>query len=137
MKKFNDFMYDGSKWKVALFTFSFFFVFSCLLITVLGMTASDSGVDVVTTRIKISVVISSAFTLFVMNLISMSKQSQKFWDKAKEVELFIDEAETLEELKAIYEGEFATLRQMSLGTPHRYEVLRILTIMDTKSKYLK
>ena len=136
MKKFNDFMYGGSKWKVALFTFSFFFAFSCSFFIGIELI---SGIDIIaiSKSVMVSTILSGIFTLLVMNLISMSKQSQLFWDKAKEVELFIGEAETIEEIKAIYEGEFVTLKQMSSGTPHRYEVLRLLTIMDTKSKYLK
>lgn len=136
MKKFNDFMYDGPSWKVALFTFLFFVTISTSFFVGIEMITNADNIFVVR-QVIVSAILSGAFTLLVMNMISMSKQSQKFWDKAKEVELFINEAETLEELKAIFEGEFVTLKQMSMGYPHQYEIVRLLTIMHTKSDYLK
>ena len=136
MKKFNDFMYDGPRWKVALFTFLFFVTIGTSLFIGLEMITNTDGVSILR-QLSVSSVISGAFTLLVIHMISMGKESQKFWNKAKEVELFINEAETLEELKAIYEGEYATLKQMSMGHPHQYEIVRLLTIMRTKSDYLK
>lgn len=136
MKKFNDFMYDGSRWKVALFTFSFFFTFCFLLFVGIEIISGTNVISILKQSI-VSAVMSGVLTLLVMSMISIGKQSQKFWNKAKEVELFINEAETLEELKAIHEGEFTTLKQMSLGTPHNHELLRLFTIMDTKANYLK
>lgn len=136
MKKFNDFMYDGPRWKVALFTFSFFFTICFLLFVGIEMIANADDISILRQSL-VSAVMSGVFTLLIMSMISIGKQSQKFWDKVKEVELFINEAETLEELKAIYEGEFTTLKQMSLGTPHRCEIIRLITIIDTKANYLK
>jgi len=138
MKKFNDFMFNTSSWKVAIISFVFGFCFiNSLFLGLEYLFGSNIDMSLIKRIVLVASIIGLVMVGMILLFIKMANESEQFWTKAKEVELFIDEAETLEELKAIYEGEFVTLKQMSLGTPHRYEILRLLTIMDTKLKYLK
>ena len=70
------------------------------------------------------------------------RSSQAFWDRAKEVEKRLDEAKTRKDLEAIFWEEFSNendgkLRKLYMpSAPHRQEMIRLHTILDTKYKYL-
>jgi hypothetical protein len=68
------------------------------------------------------------------------RNSQAFWDRAKEVEKRLDEAKTRKDLDSIFWEEFSNdgkLRKLYIpGAPHRQEMIRLHTICDTKYKYL-
>lgn len=135
MNQFKEFMFNGNRVKVALSTF---------LVTSVFMTLLFIGIDLIGGKelsiFRTIVVVSTMsfmWTGVIMHVLKTGKDSEKFWTFAKQVEAEIKNAKTAHELKQVYEGDFAELNIMSLGGPHRHEILRLLTIMDTKVQYLK
>jgi len=88
-------------------------------------------------NIKISLGMGAIFGLMIMLMTSMSRKSGKFWCYAETVEKLIEDAETKQALKDIYNNEFKELRHLAQGGPHYYEAKRIYAILETKHKYIK
>lgn len=69
------------------------------------------------------------------------RSSQAFWDRAKEVQKRLDEAKTTQALDIIFAEEFShtgKLRKLYIpGAPHKHEMVRLLTILDTKYGFFK
>lgn len=135
MNKFNDFMYNGNRVKVALSTF---------LVTSLFMTLLFIGIDLMGSKelsifrtIVVVSLMSFIWTGLIMHVLKTGKDSEKFWIFAKQVEVDIRNAKTRNELRVILGGDFVKLRNMSLGGPHSNEIQRLYTMIDTKAEYLK
>ena len=137
MKRFNDFMFTAARWKVAIISFIFGFCFINTLF--LGLDyLFGSGIDM--PLIKGTMLVSSILGLGLVGMIllflKMSKESNEFWKKVEEVEKLIEDANSKEEMK-IASIELGNLYNMRMGRPHVYEVNRLVTIVQTKVKYLK
>jgi len=69
------------------------------------------------------------------------RKSQAFWDRAEEVQKRLDEAKTTQALDVIFSEEFShtgKLKKLYIpGAPHNQEIVRLLTILDTKYGFFK
>ena len=140
MKKLNDFIDKAPLWQVWIFGW-------CLSATIMflmfwGFDAGFSVVDGTKVHptlvyVKIGAASGVLFGLMVMLTVSMMRSSQKFWDRAKEVEASINQASTKEALQKVFDEDFQELRKLSAGGPHHSELTRLHTIMKTKYQYVK
>lgn len=139
MKKLNNFLSNAPMWKIFIFSYIIMTLFTFLIFSCLNplMTTEGQKTFSMITNLKISASAGVLFGLMLTLLILMSRKSDKFWTYSEEVAKLIDEAETKEALKGIYNNEFAELRKKSMGTPHYNELKRLYTILETKHKYIK
>ena len=92
------------------------------------------------TCLKFACLMAIPFTAITLLTISMSKSSQKFWDRANMIDDEIDAAETKEEVNRIINSELivgGNLRGLSGGGPHHQKMREMYSILVTKYKYLK
>ena len=82
--------------------------------------------------VKLSLVGGTVMGLFATLLFTAAKQSQVFWDLAKELEDKLDKADTISTLADLYYKELKVLEKKSMGTPHFSEVNRLHAILQTK-----
>jgi len=81
--------------------------------------------------------IGLVFSLYSTFLISISRQSAKFWNQAKIVKDMAEQEETKSGLELIYDNEFQALKKLSSGRPpHTKELIEIYYILTTKHKYI-
>ena len=92
------------------------------------------------TILKLSMGLAVPFSFLISLMSSQMKKSEAFWDRAKEVEKQIDDAETLQELNRIVTDEFSyetgVLRKMASGPPHYQKMREMYKVIETASKYL-
>lgn len=134
MKALNNFLEKANLFKVFiagwLFTGGFIFLLFYLFSTV------ESKIDGIKSLVLGSLC-GIPFGLMFMLMISMMRKSQKFWDYAKEVEELIEKTESKSGLESIFDNEFQTLRNLSQGGPHTFELNKQYQTMKTKHKYVK
>ena len=130
-QRIENFFANTHLFKIYIFgwfsTGSIFFLFFFFLV---------KEFDIITC-LKIGVVTGLLFGLILTLTISQIRKSVAFWKYAKEVEVLIEEAETQERLKIIFEHEYEMLRDLSLGGPHSQELEKLYYIMKTKFQYVK
>ena len=138
IEKFNDFMFNTSSWKVAIISFVFGFCFiNSLFLGLEYLFGSNVDMDLVKRTVLVASILGLAMVGMILLFIQMVNESEQFWTKAKDVEKLIDMAETKQEITDIVYGELTELRKMSMGRPHNYEVIKLITVATTKVKYLK
>lgn len=139
MKRISNFLDNASMWKVYIASYIFATLFTFLIFTCLNPIMTTEGQKMFTTvvTLKISASAGVLFGLMFALMISMSRSSDRFWKYSEVVKNLIDEAETKEALKGIYNNEFTRLKEMMGGRPHLEEVRRLKAILDTKYKYIK
>ena len=140
MKKLNDFIDKAPLWQVWIF--GWFLTAILMFLMFWGFDAGFSVVDgtkvhPILVYVKIGAAGGVLFGLMVMLMVSMMRSSQKFWDRAKEVEAEINQASTKEALQKVFDEDFQQLRTLSTGLPHHSELTRLHTIMKTKYQYVK
>lgn len=86
---------------------------------------------------KMSLILSVVFSAMITLMLSMSKQSDKFWKSAHDLEKLIDETNTKEGLEKLYENEFKETNKLSMGGAHYTEMKRLDSVIKTKYKYIK
>ena len=122
-------------WHLILTAFIFGFY------TLLGIGLKDPIAGTQEAMFKISLVLAIPFSMLFVLMQSQMRKNIAFWDRAEAVEKEIDDAETLEELNRILNGEFhsetGVLRKMSSGPPHYQKVREMYKVMETKAKYVK
>lgn len=122
-------------WHLILTAFIFGFY------TLLGIGLSDSIAGTQEAMFKISLALAIPFSMLFVLFQSQVNKSIAFWDRADAVEKEIDEAETLEELNRIINGEFhsetGVLSKMAAGPPHYQKMREMYKVIETKAKYVK
>lgn len=136
MKSINNFFDKAPLWKIYIFGWTLFSLFTFAMFEWVTILISGTVLPTIV-NLKIGATTGILFGLMFMLMISMTRKSSKFWDYSKEVESLIDKAETKEELGSIYKGEFQSLRELAQGGPHLSELTRQYTIIQTKYKYAK
>ena len=136
MKSINNFFDKAPLWKIYIFGWTLFSLFTFAMFEWVTILISGTVLPTIV-NLKIGATTGILFGLMFMLMISMTRKSSKFWDYSKEVESLIDKAETKEELGSIYKGEFQSLRELAQGGPHISELTRQYTIIQTKYKYAK
>jgi hypothetical protein len=115
------------------------FVFTVYKLITIGTEGTIFNDNLFLLKISLTLAVPFSFLFIMMNI--QMKKSEAFWDRAEAVEKEIDDAETLEELNRILNGEFhsetGVLRKMSSGPPHYQKVREMYKVMETKAKYLK
>ncbi len=130
-------MDTASYWKVYLFGFIFF-----SLITYTAFILSNNQLNIIHKKsfndivIKVSIGFGLFFSGFICLMTKMARDSKKFWETAKALELKIDEANTKEELDRIWANEFKSLRDLCGGEFQLGASIRLHTIFVTKYKYV-
>lgn len=135
MKALNNFLLKAPLWQVYLFGWFFTGGFMASLFYLFPSTPEldFSGIRC----LKVGALSGLIFGLAIMLAVLMIRKSSKFWAYAETVEEIIQKASTKEELESIFENEFQTLREMSLGRPHTQELTKLYHIMKTKHQYIK
>lgn len=135
MKALNNFLDKAPLWQVYIFGWSFSGAFIASLFYLLPSTPelALSGIKC----LKVGALSGLLFGLMVMLMVSMMRKSSEFWTYAEVVEAAIEKANTKEELEAIFENDFQTLRKMGQGRPHIQELTKLYHIMKTKHKYVE
>lgn len=87
--------------------------------------------------VKLGVMLGIPFGAMIVLMVSMIRKSQVFWEYAEVVEKLIDEADTKEKVRFVFNNEFQSLRQKCQGGPQITELNRLYTIMQTKIKYVQ
>ena len=115
------------------------FVFTVYKLITIGTEGTIFNDNLFLLKISLTLAVPFSFLFIMMNI--QMKKNEAFWDRAEAVEKEIDDAETLEELNRILNGEFhsetGVLRKMSSGPPHYQKVREMYKVMETKAKYLK
>lgn len=138
MEKLENFIAKARLFKIflAMFLLTSTLVASVFwLIFVTGLTRPDLSFTGIAC-IQIGIFFGLIFGVLSVFLVGQMRESQRFWNYAKEVEEIIDNAKSRDDLESIVECEFDTLVDLSLGGPHNHELLRLKTIIRTKYKYL-
>jgi hypothetical protein len=114
------------------------FVFSLYKLITIGTEGTPFNDNLI--LLKISLTLAVPFSLLVNTMQIQMRKNIAFWDRTKVVEKEIDDAETLEELNRILNGEFhsetGVLRKMASGLPHYQKVREMYKVMETKAKYV-
>jgi hypothetical protein len=133
MKALNNFLVKAPLWQVYIFGWLFSGAFMASLFYLLPSTPEldFSGIK----SLKVGVFSGLIFGLMML-MVSMMRKSSEFWTYAEEVEAAIEKANSKEDLEAIFENDFQTLRKMSQGRPHTQELTKLYHIMKTKHKYV-
>ncbi len=119
-------------WKLFILSYIAFTIFSFIICEIVG----DSKIFTHLVNIKIGLSVS-IFTAIIFTLTTNSlRSSDKFWRLANEVETKLDNANSKDELKLIYDNELEQLKKLAGGSPHYYEVKRLYTIANTKYKFV-
>ena len=138
MKKFNDFMFNAPIWKVAIISFVFGFCFiNSLFLGLEYLSGSNVDMPLIKRTVLVPSLLGLAMAGIILTFTKMANESEQFWTKAKEVEKLIDDAETKQEISDIVYGELTELHKMRMGRPHVHEVNKLITVANTKIKYLK
>ena len=144
MNRFSKYLFDTNKYMRFLIVFVISFFMSMIFVYIVYLIASlfQTVNPINRTLVIVGVVLSSFISLFTSLTISSVVWGWKIqdrFDKAlKETEEKIENAETIKELKEVYDNDWQRLVKMTGGfTKNEYNVSRLLTIMTTKSKYLK
>jgi hypothetical protein len=138
IEKINDFMFNAPNWKVAIITFAFGFCFiNSLFLGLEYLFGSNVDMPLIKRTMLVASILGLGMVGMILLFIQMVNESEQFWTKAKEVEKLIDDAETKQEISDIIYDELTELRKMSMGRPHNYEVIKLITVAATKVKYLK
>jgi type VI protein secretion system component VasK len=130
MSKINNYFAKAALWNV-------YFVSSTVLSLIFyGFVMLMAGDQVIPHRphwqISVALTVGYMIGLMLVMMVWMMRASDKFWQAAKALEGKIKEANTKEDLKALYNGDFQALRKMAGGTPHYSELNRLYAILDTK-----
>ena len=135
MKALNNFLVKAPLWQVYIFGWLFSGAFMASLFYLLPSTPEldFSGIKC----LKVGALSGLLFGLMMMLMVSMIRKSSEFWTYAEAVEAAIEKANTKEDLEAIFENDFQTLREMSQGRPHTQELTKLYHIMKTKYKYVE
>ena len=138
IEKINDFMFNAPNWKAAIISFVFGFCFiNPLFLGLEYLFGSNVDMPLIKRTMLVASILGLGMVGMVLLFIKMVNESKQFWKKAEEVEKLIDMCETKQEITDIIYGELTELRKMSMGRPHNYEVIKLITVADTKVKYLK
>lgn len=137
--KLNDAINRSSSWKIFFVTIPIVTIFIFVVFSILFYTGTPSEIEKFTPNVilKIIFIMSILFSIMITLLFSMSKQSDKFWENAKELENLIDEKNTRDELEDLYQTKFKEVQKLSAGPPHYSEVKRLHSIMKMKYKLIK
>jgi hypothetical protein len=139
MKRLNNFLDKAPLWQVYIFGWFFTGAFTTFLFYVpVPLIAANTAKTIFSAEVclKIGAMSGLLFGLMFMLIISMMRKSTIFWSYAKEVEKFINEANSKDALELILENQFEYLRKKCQGGPQIPELNRLYTIMKTKYKYL-
>jgi hypothetical protein len=134
MKKLNNFLDKAPLWQIYIFGWA-----STALVTFIifvGFSIPEAQISIAKSA-GIGATMGLIFGLMFMLMFSMSRNSNKFWDFAKEVETLIEAAETKEALQSIFDNEFQTLQKLQQGHPHGSKLKELYAILKTKYKYAK
>ena len=134
MKKINYFFEKSHLLLVyVVMSFVVFFIFFSML-HFLGNDLGGSGWIV---TMKFSLIMGAIISLPVTAMISSGRKNTKFWDEAKIVEDKIEEAETKDKLRVLYDEDVKKLSNMAFGHPQYAEIKKFRAIILTKAKYVK
>jgi hypothetical protein len=134
MKALNNFLDKAPLWQVYIFGWLFS---GALFASLFYLLPSTPELDLSGIKcLKVGALSGLLFGLMVMSMVSMMRKSSEFWTYAEVVEAAIEKANTKEELEAIFENDFQTLRKMGQGRPHIQELTKLYHIMKTKHKYV-
>jgi hypothetical protein len=134
MKKSYNFLETAPLYSIFLFVFLIFAVFVSLLSYFLfhQVTKIYNPLISVEGGVGLGLIFATCITL----MFNEMRKSAKFWSYAKEVESLVDKAETKRRLESIRKWEYENLIELSQGGPHIVELERLLTIMETKYKFV-
>ena len=133
--KIANFIYDGNRILVFLTSFIFFSSFASFLFLYIDYIA-ESKIEL-GAQLRVSVILGLISSFLLLSIVSQMKQSRKFWNMADEIETKIETTESPQELKEIASEDLVELQKLSMGTPHKHELLRLFTIIKTKLKYVE
>lgn len=135
MKALNNFLAKAPLWQVYIFAWFFTGAFTASLFYMFpsNRDLDFSGVNC----LKFGASSGLLFGLMFVLMTSMTRKSSEFWTYAEAVEAAIEKANTKVDLDAIFENDFQTLREMSIGQPHIQELARLYHSMKTKYKYVE
>jgi len=134
MKTLNNFLDKAPLWQVYIFGWLFTGAFTFSLFFLIP---SNPEMDLSWDKcLKAGALTGLLFGLMVMLMVSMMRKSSDFWKYAEVVEKAIEKANSKEDLEAIFENDFQTLKGMCQGGPHNNELTKLYHIMKTKHKYL-
>ena len=148
ISKFNKWLNDSinrsSNWKIYFVSLPiltiFLYVLWYLMFKYASINPNDPNVQKLMSfniLIKMSLILSVVFSGMITLMFSMSKQSDKFWESAHNLEKLIDETDTKEGLEKLYENEFKETNKLSSGGVHYSEMKRLYSVIKTKYKYIK
>jgi hypothetical protein len=132
MKAINKFFVTSSSIAIFSATYSIFLIIGILSAIVIVLPDSLELIQFFAVAM-ISLPLAGLLTL--MN--SMDNSSSAFWKYADNVEKLIENAETKDELRNIYNNEFQRLVKMQMGRPHTTMIVKLDSILKTKYKYIK
>lgn len=140
MKRFSNLtekiIFESPLWTVFLVFLGPLTILVATIFYLLDNLVGDQTISLIR-YLTLGLILGGMCSLLAVFIVSMFKMSDVFWQSAKEVHRLIHDAETLEQLSSIFEKDFKELRKKSGGGPHRTELLRLHTIMDTKYRMIE
>jgi hypothetical protein len=127
MKTLNFFFKCAPIWQIFIFWFVLFFL---LVSGVFLIFFNFKHMD--TPLYRVSFVVSSIFSTLASLILYTDRISKKFWNLSKKIRERIESANTKKDIEDIVNGDFDTLKQISLGQPHFQEIHILNAIMKTK-----
>ena len=139
-KKFNDLINRSPSWKIYLVSVPIVAIFIYIMfriVTYWGLSTAEYEKFTPFITLKISFMLSLVMSVMITLMFRMSKESEKFWDGAKELEKLIDEADTRDKLQELYQSKFMEVHKLSSASVQYSEVKRLKSLMEMKYKLIK
>jgi hypothetical protein len=139
MKKLNDFLNKAP----LLLTYPFFVLCAFLLVFLvwsgLGYLLTEPGdpFNDTVVLLKVSGLMALIFGLLATLMLSISRDAQKFWALADDLEAKIKSAETTNVLLALFDNDFQLLRKKSSHHVMHSRVKELYTMMKTSYKFME
>ena len=111
-----------------------FVLFSSIICTGFYYIIPIEDIKIHNAMLKVSIFLALMFSILIVNSVSLSRKSDKFFNYRDEVESLINDTDTVDSLKDIYDVQIQKLWKLSQGGSHSQEVNRLVSLNNIKIK---